>query len=311
MSNIGGQLNLVVACVIFLITVGIFVVDKSKLLKDNPFLKHALFFWLGQWFCLIVLWLIQTFGSGSYKIWLLAIIDLQSMFAIAFSVAFLMGKEYRWQTAISKLGLLYLVLFLFDVGVGLYVHQMNYPTNPTYYWTAPSQILSIVAYSSLGLVFFLRYGLNAAPLVIACVFYAALQRPVYGAIFLDPASASQNTLLALAAGKTLVGSTFFSLFFEPARNYECIRPISDVHRLISYRQEALRGFGTLVAVSLGVLLLVLLRRAISPEDIWSGVGTTGMYLLGLAAPIVMARFIQFVYRFFHPLDRPEAGNAAD
>ena len=311
MSNIGGQLNLVVACVIFLITIGVLVVDKSKLLKENPFLKHALFFWLGEWFCLIIIWLMQTFGSGSYRIWLLVTIDFQSMLGIAFCVAFLMGKEYLWQTTVSKVGLLYLVLFLFDVGVGLYVHQMKYPTNPTYYWTAPSQILSIIAYSSLGLVFFLRYGLNAIPLVIACVFYAALQRPIYGATFFDPASASQKTALALAAGKALVGSTFFSLFFERASSYECIKPIPNIHLLISYKQEALRGFGTLVAVSMGVLVLVLLRSAISAEDVWAGVGTAGKYLLGLAAPIAMARFIQVVYRLFYPVDRPEAGNAVD
>lgn len=86
-------LNFLVAFGIFAGAVALLLIKPSLL--GRPFAAHALDFWLLQWLVFLVIYLWLYFNPTPSPIALLILIDVQSVFAVGFFMAFLHGEAYK------------------------------------------------------------------------------------------------------------------------------------------------------------------------------------------------------------------------
>ena len=299
--DLSNLLNLAIALMVLLI--GAFCLIKSQLLKEYDFLNSAFIFWMGQWLFFVLLWTVVAFDAGPTSALIFA--DIQSICALCFWLAFSAGEDWE-KSGKSEVKILLVVcsfILLFDFIFGLYIWKgIVPPDRPDHQllsiWTAPSQVLSVLAYIFLGLGFWLRYGRPGISMSIICLIYTALQRPAYVAVFIDPPG-SRPVVFSLAIGKALLASVFYYLFFERASNYKrlVILPVQRAPKLIPV--EAIRKcVFTLVIILLGTAIIVYLYspNSFKFKDTWSSLNNKLELWLGIPAASVLLAVVTWLFR---------------
>ncbi len=215
--NNAGYLNLGFSALVFAAGVIIFRFHQPEVFTKYPYTRIAFGFWIFQW--LGFMFIFAIFDSTSVGLgWLLAMVDLQSVFALGFSIVFLAGDEFNWKQSVFDLGVIYLVLIVWNLA---FIGAAS-KSSPIDIWRAtwifPSEVLSALALGLMAVVFLMRYGWPAAPFAIIDFLYIVLQRPVYEAKFIEQHAEPIWTVL-LAVFKVLLGGLFYTMFFLQAKNY--------------------------------------------------------------------------------------------
>jgi len=295
----GAWLNFLVSLLVFV--VGLLYCFRAPLRK-NRFLRIIFAFWLGQWFAFTLSW--WRIISVGPDFLVLALGDLQSFLALGFSIAFLFGQDLknRWRQILTGLALTYIVLIVInsvssagilagrsEAGEGfmqLFLEQ----------WASTGQVMSLIALCALGLSFVLRYGRLGLFMLAACVFYATLQSPIYGALFgasIEPS----YVRLALAFGKTLLGAIFYWLFFEPAIDYARINiPVAPAPPF-DWRGLLRRG-GVFVLLGLVVVVFAYTIVHSASVELAATIKSIALRMIGSVGALITV--ITLLYRLLSP-----------
>ncbi len=228
--------NAVAAGVILAWGVGLAFVYRATL-KKNRWMLHALGFWLFQWLVFPFTYLYFHLNPGPPGIWLLPLVDLQSAFAVGFFLAYLYGESYRPLVTWITLGVIVGVLAAWGLWLGSEAVTTAVGSQWRYAWVSLSEVVSATALVMMGGVFVLRYGLFALLPLIANIFYAALQRPIYSGVFVS-LNPQPKWFLAVAVGKIIIGSLFYLFFFTPLEKYPVLAlpsPDQEVRDIIKKR----------------------------------------------------------------------------
>jgi hypothetical protein len=295
----GAWLNLLVSILVFV--VGLLYCFRAPLRK-NKFLRVIFAFWLGQWFVFALSWWRIVSIGPDYLV--LALGDLQSLLAIGFSIAFLFGQDLknRWRQILTGLALTYVVLIVINAvsSVGILAGRSEAREGFTQLflaqWASTGQVMSLIALCALGLSFVLRYGRLGLFMLAACIFYATLQSPIYGALFGTSIEPSY-VRLALAFGKTLLGAIFYWLFFEPAIGYARINiPVAPAPPF-DWRGLLRRG-GVFVLLGLVVVLFAYTIVPSASAELAATIKSIALRMAGSVGALIAV--ITLVYRLLSP-----------
>lgn len=116
-------------------------------------------------------------------------------------------------------------------------------------------------------------------MLAACIFYATLQSPIYGALFGLPSDELSHVRLALAFGKALLGAIFYWLFLEQATSYGRMNIPLQPGPEFDWRAFARRGGGPL---ALAILIAVVAFK-FSPDQAPSSIAQT---IVGLSTKLL-------------------------
>jgi len=213
-----GPLNLVVSTVVFVAGLIIFRFRRPEVFTQHPYIRVAFGFWIFQWVGFMLIFAIFEGASGLGLGWLLAMVDLQSVFALGFSVVFLAGDEFHWKQSLFDLGIIYILLIVWNLA---FIGAAS-RSNPADLWRAtwifPSEVLSALSLGLMAVAFLMRYRWPAFPFALIAFVYVILQRPVYEAKFVEQ-HPEPGWIATLAFGKLLLGGLFYTMFFLEAKNY--------------------------------------------------------------------------------------------
>lgn len=248
------------------------LLSVGPFLKKHKYLRPAYMWWLLQWMAFFFVWILSAFlerQNHFEKPIMLAFADFATIATLAFSLTYLKGRDARFVTGLKALSWVLFLFVCYNFGFYQYMQYAG-PDNPTLLitWTAPSQVLSVIGYCAFAGVFLLRYGSVGTSVAFASVIYAILQRPAYFDVF-QATSRSAWVAFSLAAGKTLVGITFYSLFFVEAADYERIkiRLTEDNSKYSKFRYHAIGCFILVVVAALVVALLHNVSARIVTETV--------------------------------------------
>ncbi len=229
--------NAISAATVLLVGIGLLFANRDAL-RQRPWMRHALGFWLVQWVVFgIIYWYIHANHTGLPGLWLLPLVDLQSTFAVGFFIAFLYGRAYEPGTAWISLAILFGTLLVVGLWVGSEAVNSAAGSQWRYAWVALSEVISATALVAMGGVFMFRYGLIALPSLVTNVVYAALQRPIYAGLFVS-LNPQPKWFLTVALGKLLVAYFFYAYFFAFLESYEPLAlpsPKPEVEKIVSKR----------------------------------------------------------------------------
>lgn len=251
------SLNLLVSAAILAAGLIIYLRRRPAIFEEHSYTKRAFEFWILQWFTFVFIFIVYLDRDPGSLRWLLALVDLQSIFALGFYWAFIDGRDYRWQAAVTNLAVLYGLLLAWN----LLLTGSALSSQPgdlwRLLWVLPSGILSAAALSLMAVVMWLRYRASAIPFAVVALVYIVLQRPVYAGTFVQSDTTfplvnfktDPGWVLALALGKLFYALLLYTLFFLRATNYEPIRlpPASmriaavDLSRAVRWFAVALGG----------------------------------------------------------------------
>ncbi|MDO8496824.1 MAG: hypothetical protein Q7S43_05235 [bacterium] len=254
--------NLVVALAIFGVGAAIFVAKPEFLSDRHPGNHDALLFWLFQWGTFLFIYGFLSFWPDLPLLLLLCLVDLQSVFGVGFFVAYLHGDAYKPGPVWRKLFLFGFVWAALDLCLGLLA--ANQPSGSFWrqFWVAPSELLSATSLVMVGGVFVLRLGKIAWPMLVATAFYGVLQRPVYASLFIDR-QPEPRLILALVAGKLIMGWLFYVYFLAPIGEYPA-RPLPPIKpAVVAHIKRWLKRTAYFLGLA-GFILEELIRRVLFP-----------------------------------------------
>jgi hypothetical protein len=251
-----GIVNLAVSALVLIAGLTVYGLGKVRVFRTHDYTRRAFDYWLLQWFGFLLIFILFNNRSESALRWLLAAVDLQSVFALGFFWTFLYGRDHRKHQTATVLVFTYLFLFLWNLLLAPVAFASDPNTIWRSLWIVPSQIISATALGLVAVVMYLRYGQRALPFGITAVVYILLQRPVYASTFLG-AAMDPAWLVALAVGKLLYAGIFYTVFFFPVRAHA---PLHLAAPSFLTGPQLRRAFFWLMAVGGGALLDLLTDR---------------------------------------------------
>lgn len=251
--------NFVASFLVFLVGLA-FWSFRIEPVRTSRTARNAFEFWILQWLPVLVVYALR-FTDGGIPTWLqVAIVDIQNLLLIGFSLTYMMSERYRILALIRDLTFITVVL----VPVEWLLGMMTKDTVPGSVWRygaiAPSALLALVALFLFAQAFLLRYGWFALPLSITSVFYAILQWPIYTSVVVRSAP-DKRLFLMLAIAKLILGGLFYIYFFTPLPKYEAVvLPKLEEGTHAQIQAKLLRSgravLNLLAAIAIGVLASV-------------------------------------------------------
>lgn len=265
------KLNLLFSAFILVAGLVVYWFFTPVIFREHKFTKYAFEYWLSQWFGFLLIFIVLLSHAG--KGWLLATVDLTSVFALGFFWVFLEGKDSQHRQVILNLVFIYALLVCWNLGFSVLADLDSGSAR----WLLrlrilPSEAFSATALGLMAVVFYLRYGTPAIPFGFITVGYILVQRPIYEGTFVTVGnttnSPSDSWTYALGVGKLLWAVVFYVMYFLPAKTYEPVRlpnlGIRNNPKLLSFVRRALTFIGGIVLS----LILSLASKVLSDFIEW-------------------------------------------
>ena len=217
LSSWSRWLNLGVSALVLLVGLLIFRFLPPPIFQLHPYTQRAFIFWLCQWSGFTLLWLlIWQHPTGETDLrGILAAVDLQSIFALGFFLAFSKENDFRLGPTILDLIIVFVLvlasnLVFYELGITGHLGQ-----DWRSVWIFGSEILSASSLGLVALAFVWRYaGVPGYVFAFVTVVYLVLQRPIYQGTFVH-APVHPGWSVALSMGKLIYALVFYGMFFLP------------------------------------------------------------------------------------------------